>query len=86
MKPYALPGEGRAHGFYTGPAPKGTSKLPRRKPARAARAPRNPFAMLEQGQRELIRKGLGGLGDGALGSAEAAAARDELIALLDAAE
>jgi hypothetical protein len=82
MKPYALPGEGRSHGFYTGPAPKGTAKLPRRKAQRAARAPR-PFGRLTDAQRVVIDNALA---DYKPASDELKAAREELVAALVEAE
>jgi hypothetical protein len=77
MKPYALPGEGRSHGFYTGPAPEGTGDLPRRKGGRGTRTAR-PFGTLSDAQRQVLTEALtsakfrGPLSD----------ARDELLAQL----
>src|SRR4051794_15261478 len=62
QKVYALPGEdGRSRGFYTGAAPKGTEKLPRRVVARAQGKPRSPFGRLTDEQRALLVKALGKL-------------------------
>lgn len=68
MRPFALPGESRQMGFYTGPAPKGTASLPRRIVERAARSassaprkPANPFSKFTDEQvaylRTVIAKG-----------------------------
>jgi hypothetical protein len=77
VRTFPLPGEDRALGFYTGPAPKGTEKLPRYAPARAARAPRNPFAALSEPQRSELAQAMVERPEGEL--------RDELLALLVAA-
>jgi hypothetical protein len=55
VKSFPLPGEDRAFGFYTGPAPAGTDKLPRRAgAARAPRAPRNPFDRVSEQERSFL--------------------------------
>jgi hypothetical protein len=75
VRAYPLPGEGRSLGFYTGPAPKGTDKLPRRVVVRT-RAPRNPLAKLDEAQRAEVAA--------ALEARPASEVRDGLIALLAA--
>jgi hypothetical protein len=79
MKPYALPGEGRSHGFYTGELPKsklpGLGKLPIRKATRTA-APRNPFKGLTDGQRAELLDALADRPESEL--------RDELAGMLSA--
>lgn len=50
MKALPIAGEGRAMGFYQGPAPAGTEDLPRRAGGRSAGAPKrssNPFARFD---------------------------------------
>lgn len=82
MRPFALPGESRQLGFYTGPAPRGTASLPKRIVERAARGtgggstrkPASPFAKFTDEQvaylRTVIAKGKKGT------------VKDELLALL----
>jgi hypothetical protein len=77
MKPYALPGEGRSHGFYTGPAPEGTESLARRAGGRGPRTAR-PFGTLTDTQRQALTEAL----TGAKLKGELADARDELLAQL----
>jgi hypothetical protein len=77
MKPYALPGEGRSHGFYTGELPKGTGKLPIRKATRTAR-PRNPFKGLTDGQRAELLDALADRPESGL--------RDELATMISEAK
>jgi hypothetical protein len=58
VRSFPLPGQnGKARGFYTGPAPKGTEDLPRRARAtRAAAAPRNAFARVPENQRSYLAR------------------------------
>ena len=80
VKSFPLPGEDRAFGFYTGPAPKGTEKLPRR--AAAKRAPRaaRPFGTLTDVQADVLRHALSSSASGL--DAEQRTCRDELLTLL----
>lgn len=62
MRPFALPGENRQMGFYTGPAPRGTSSLPKRIVERATRStsstprkPADPFSKFTDEQMEYLR-------------------------------
>lgn len=82
MKPFALPGEERSHGFYTGHAPKGTERMPRRVIARAAATPKNPFAKLSAGQLDVLGKALAKF----TGSIADKAIRDELAARVNDAK
>jgi hypothetical protein len=81
VRSFPIPGESFAYGFYTGPAPKGTEKLPRRKGA--ARAPRatRPFGTLTADQKQALYVALAAY-EFSPEEAAIAAARDELLVLL----
>jgi hypothetical protein len=79
VRSFPLPGEDRAFGFYTGAAPAGTERLPRRAGTRRAAAPRNPFKGLTEPQRSYLVTALVERPD------EADETRDELLQLLIAA-
>jgi hypothetical protein len=84
VRAYPLPGdpEGRALGFYTGPAPAGTDNLPRRAGrASGPRQPRNPLSRLTDAQREVVVAALTAYKPTRANKAHADV-RDELLALL----
>jgi hypothetical protein len=77
VRAFPLPGEGRSLGFYTGTAPAGTSRLPRREAVRRPRASR-PFGRLTDEQRQVIGAALTAY-EFAPEEAELAEVRDELL-------
>ena len=79
VRSFPIPGEKFAYGFYTGPAPAGTDRLPRRASARRAAGPRNPFRGLTEAQRSYLVTAMVERPD------EADEMRDELLQLLIAA-